>query len=655
MGVAMSVAGIEWFAAGFFLVSLILFRQFEKPIKAETAEGYRRLAGGLALLSLTALARLYQGIGMFQQVPFLSETVFFDLVYWVMVIAGGSMIVSGAAYWLPLARQNRQSSQDKITRLDLMKRIEQLIGVENRLDTILTHALQYMKEASNLGSGVVLKFSSNGQHLRTVFTTPDFEGDGQELEQAISSRIRARQAAGKTVDLPRFLADCLAQEQGKPAITIPVEVTGRVVGMFAFWSKERAELEPDVRLILQLAADIIARKVAMDSVSLRMRSHEERAAWQGEAIASVEASSNTRLKFAALSKAIAERFQVNTVTLSVMPQGSRISRFTWTRGGRTLVEHQLPAVPVDGLTGPAFYSGLTIVCHNLPDERQPGREEVLIGSSVRSLAALPIRIVDDVTTVLTLTGEQENVFDYGIVAEIRQLSPLIALVVLPDLLLETRRREAGRIERLAHMLNSVGSENDTQAILIALASLACEEYDADLLRVSQVDETGLFLESKVLVSAVPLQCMVPAHGRIILFLTPVHERVLKTGLPMVVSQRGDGPGLSEIESTQTLTDSVTHAAIIPLQRNGKSIGVMTLGAVGHELTGVRDSGGPAFAEALAAVAAMHLTSESHVFAERSNDKSRWKTLNEVELPGNMDSKIGMSSQGRGRLYADMFS
>ena len=151
----MSAVGVEWFAVGFFLVSLILFRQCEKPIKAESVEGYRRLMGGLILLSLTALARLYQSIGMLQQVPFLSETIFFDLVYWVMVIAGGAMIVSGAAHWLPLARQNKQLSQVRIDRLDLLRRIEQLIGVENRLDTILTHALQYMIEASNLGSGMV--------------------------------------------------------------------------------------------------------------------------------------------------------------------------------------------------------------------------------------------------------------------------------------------------------------------------------------------------------------------------------------------------------------------------------------------------------------------------------------------------------------------
>jgi transcriptional regulator with GAF, ATPase, and Fis domain len=141
------------------------------------------------------------------------------------------------------------------------------------------------------------------------------------------------------------------------------------------------------------------------------------------------------------------------------------------------------------------------VYHDLSQERQPIREEVLTARSTGSLAALPVRITEDVTTVLILTSEQENAFTDGIIAEIRQLSPLIALVVLPDLLQMTRQREAGRIERLAHLLNSVGSEDSRQSILIALASLVSEEYGADLLRISQIDETGTFLESKALVSS----------------------------------------------------------------------------------------------------------------------------------------------------------
>jgi transcriptional regulator with GAF, ATPase, and Fis domain len=654
MGVAMSVTGVEWLAVGFFLVSLILFRHCEKPIKAESVEGYRRLTGVLTILSLTALSRLYQSIGVFQQVPFLSETVFFDLVYWVMVIAGGAMLVSGAAHWLPLARQNRQLSQVKIARLDLLRRIEQLIGVENRLDTILTHVLQYMREASNLGAGVVFKFSSHVQQLRIVSTTPDFEGDARELERGICSRIRARQAAGKTVDPVCFLADCLAQEQGRPAITIPIEVTGHAVGMFAFWSKDRAELEPDVHLILQLAAGVVARKVAIDTLSLRLRNREERAAWLETTRTSVEAASETRLRFVALSKAIAERLQVDTVTLSVVPQGSRMTRFTWSRGGRTLVEHLLPTVPVDRLTGPAYHSGQTVLYHNLSDDRQPGREEVLTMGSSRSLVAIPVKS-EDVTIVLTLTSAQKNAFSNEIVAELRHLSPLITLVVLPELMQRARRIESRRMEKLAHMLSCFASEGNQQSVLIALAGLASEEYGADLLRVSQIDETGMFLESKVLVSAVSLQCSVPAHGRIILSLAPVHERALKIGMPIVVSQSGDDSVFSEIETAQTLANGIKHAAIIPVLRDGKSIGLMTLGAVDHELAGVRDIGDLAFAEALAAVASMVLISESPLSLSTSSDNERQTRLKKAALPVGIGSGIDSDSPRRVRLHADMFS
>ena len=652
----MTAGGVEWSAAGFFLVALILFRQCERLIKADSAEGHRRLAGGLALLSLTALARLYQSEGMFQQVPFLSETLFFDLAYLVVMIAGGAMIVSGAAYWLPLARQNKQFNQDKISRLDLIRRIEQLVGVENRLDTILSHSLLYMKDAANLGTGLVFKFSSDGERLRLVAATPDFEGDARELERALCARIRARHAAGKTADLARFLPDCLSQQLGRFAAAIPLEVSGHVIGLFAFWGKDRGEFDSNTRLILHLAADVIARKVALDSLRLKLRCHDEHLAWQEKTRSLIETASEPGSRFTQLARNVAERFQADAVSLAILPRDSwHLRRYTWTLGDRLLVEHRLPLVPVDALTGPAYHAGETLVFSDLSKQPRPSREEMLTMPSARSLLVMPLRIIDDVVIVLTLASEQGEAFSKRVVAEIRRLSPLISLVVLPDLVQQARQREASRMERLTQVLKSAGGEDNRQALLVALARLAAEEFNADLVRISQIDETTLFLESRALASTPSWQCSVPPNGRIILALAPMHEEVVRSGQSIILTEDGGRAKLTQIEAAQTLVEGIRSAAIVPVILNEKCLGAISLGSVDHELDGLREQNDWVFAEVIAEVAALSFESEIRAAAGHEWEATRRSRLEPIVGPNTLKSKVEIPAHQDRRLHADVFS
>jgi len=650
----MPLVGIEWYAAGFFLIVLIIFRQCENAIKAESSEGYVRLAGGLAILSLTALGRLFQNIGMFQQAPFLSETVFFDLTYWVLVIAGGAMIASGAAHWLPLMRRNNQINQAKIARLDLIRRIEQLTGVENRLDVILTNALHYMQEAFNPGPGIVCKCSGDCRLVRVVSVSPDFKGNAQDIGQTVASRVKARQAAGKTMDPMRFLGDCLAQEQGRPVVTIPMEVAGHVIGMFAFWSRDREELDSDARLILQLAADIIARKVVIDSLNLRIRSQEDYIVWQEQTRASVEKAPDTRLKFTALSKAISERLTMPCVSLSIVNSGGRTSRFTWA-DGRALIESQLPQPSNENLVAVAINRGQPLVYRNLSQVPEARRAEVLVAQSARSLAVLPFRIAENVNVVLTLSCNRENAFDGSRIAEIGSLSPLITALLLPDLLQEARRREGSRIERLSEVLRAIDFQESRQSVLSALAGLLTEEYNADILRLSLTDESGMFLESQVLVTAESRRCSVPADGRIILSLAPVHERVLMTGLPVVISRQEMSERLSDIEISQTLAEGVRQMVIIPIVKDERNIGVMTMGSINGELAGVADPGGLASAEIVAAIVSEYLTFEGRGTEKTLPQTTRWNRLKTTTSAGESGVFAGGRSRVERRSYADIFS
>jgi transcriptional regulator with GAF, ATPase, and Fis domain len=545
-------------------------------------------------------------------------------------------------------RRNSQVSEAKIARLELIRRIEQLTGVENRLDVILSNALHYMHDVFNPGPGIVCKCSSDCGVVRVVSVSSDFHGDAKEIEQTVASRVRARQAAGKTVDPVRFLADCLAQEHGRPAVTVPMEVAGHVIGMFAFWSRDREEPDSDVRLILQLAADIIARKVAIDSLNLRIQSQEEQTSWQEQTRVSVEKALDTRLKFAALSKAMSERFTVQSVSLTFVHVGERMSRFTWTEG-RVLIEYQLPRLSHESLVAIALEHGQPVVYRNLSEVPESWREELLIAPSACSLAVFPIRIAENINAVLTLSYDREDALDRRSIAEINGLSPLMMALVLPDLLKEARRREGSRLEKLSHALKATDFGESKQTILSTLASLVLEEYDADILRLSLTDESGMFLESQVLVTADSRRCSVPADGRIILSLAPVHQRVLMTCESTTISQHDGAGSLLDFEMSQTLAEDVSQVAIVPLIAKGRSIGVMTMGTVHNRLAGVDEPGGLALAEIVAAIASEYLTFDMRRAENALREPVRWNRLRQPASVG------GKRSPEQRRVHADIFS
>jgi len=605
----MTVGLADWMVVGFFLVALILIRRFQHQIRAESLEGYRRAAGGLSFLSLAALSRLYFGLGWFEGVPFVSETLFFDLAYWIVVIAGGALLVTGVAEWLPLARSRRRYSADRIARLELLRRVEQLVGVENRLDNVLANTLHYMREAMSLTSGAVFKLSAAGDRLTMVASTSGFPVEPHLLEQTIRLRMRDHWGERSPAAVGRRLLEVLPPELDRPILSLPIEVRQHSVGFFVFWDKAGREIDTDDRLILRLAVDVIARKIDMDRLVIHNRSNLDRQLWFEQMDATVAEAADTRQRFVALARGLARQASFDTLAVTVMTPDSRgLVRYTYGTSGQVLVEKGRSPVSPEAVTAPAFHSGQTVVHHDLTPDRQPTRDEIITPGAVRSILAVPIPIGDHGRIVVTLAAERRGAFGSTVQALIRRLRPIIVSVVLPDIVEATSRRDLRRLEKLTRLVQMSAEPEPEKAVLQAVACLAAEESGADLVRIALLDESGKFLESKALAATVPLQGMIPADGQMILSLMPLHERALQTGQPQFVGSAPGSSALTDIEARQAFTEGVGAAAIVPLVNAGESTGVISMAGLKPDSSLVVDSRMQLFAEALAAAAALKMTS-----------------------------------------------
>jgi hypothetical protein len=576
----MVIGVAEWTMAVTTLLALIMVRSLRTQIRTNSTESYDKIANGLIFLALASLARIYQSLGLFEGVPFLSETVFFDLAYWIVVIPGTALIVGGVANWLPLARLHRQYNKTKIERLDLLRKIEQLIGVETRLDAILSNGLQYMTQQMSLSAAVAYKRSASTSRLTLAAATGDLADEADHLSRAtVKLASRWSNRANPSGSLGRHAVE-LPSELEPPNLTLPLTVAKREVGFLLFWYDEDSNLDSDDLLTLRLAVDLLGRKIDNDRLLLRQRYAASRDEWFNRLEKSVHGGGDTRARFSKLVTFLRERCAFGFASISVVAgKTDTMTRYSCGPESGLLVEHNLVRPQRHQATGPAFEDDREVCLQGLDSDTQPERNEVLAAAPIGSLVAIPFSIDERSRGVLTLAATDRYSFGLRFREDLAGLKTVLAAVAWPVVLQAAIAGETRYLEQARMLSETVAVAESESVRLEAVARLISDETDADLVRISQVDESGSFLESKALISTVPMSGMVPANGQMILSLMPLHEQVLRTGEQLQLEGPNLGADLSEIEARQSFMGQVASVLLLPVKSVGKCRAVVSIASL----------------------------------------------------------------------------
>ena len=142
----MSWDTVKWIVPLIPLLALVAVLKLKRQVSAEGSSSYYQIISGLIILSVVSVAQTYYAQGLLASVPFLSEPVFNDLISWIATITGATFLVSGVTRWLPLSRAYRKYNRERVLKLEFVKKVEQLVGVETRLDEVLDKTLEHMLE-----------------------------------------------------------------------------------------------------------------------------------------------------------------------------------------------------------------------------------------------------------------------------------------------------------------------------------------------------------------------------------------------------------------------------------------------------------------------------------------------------------------------------
>lgn len=595
----MSTELMLWTAPLFFLAALVVISRLEKQISAVSRESYRLIAGGISVFALVALAALFRGLGMFDRLPFLSDEVFFDLVTWIFGITGSIFVLSGLSNWLPLARREKENGQRSIRRLDLIRKVEQLLGVESRLDAVLSATAEYMVSHFGLKFGAVYKYSDRNHRLRFVAATSKAPSAASRLELASSAPERLEKLRnGRSTDLTGLFDDTTGKLK-TPGAVLPMSVDKRPVGFFVLWVGETAVLEDDDLLTLKLAIDAIERKIQTDRLRLKCESEISLRTWKSRLELIVSGARSARDAFSAAVQCAGQRLPVDYAALAMVDEsGERMRRISWGPGGGVLSETGLP-VPSEGqLTADAYRSGETAVKCNLQAESDISRGEIVTDGSVRSILAAPILIRGSVRGVVTFASAQNQAYTDWELKDMETAMPAWERLVVDELSRTELRRRDRRMINLSRMTWDISRLHHLNEVLAEAASVISQEINADIVRISTPNSRGAFLKSRTLVLNRSIDTKVPANGELIVSLMPLHEQVLRDGQAML-SGGGVSSNLVAFEREQAFARGVKSSMIVPVHANGQVAGVISVASMSEARKLHRDTGALTFVESVA--------------------------------------------------------
>lgn len=567
---------LDLLVALFFLLNLVVVARFRNEIRMHDAESYRFLAGGLAVLAVVALIRIYGGIGLFATIPFLSDPLFFKVISWIGIIMGATFVVSGVSSWLPIARMNRQMGQEMVQRLELIKRVEQLVMVETRRPEVLCTALDYMVELTGLTWGAVYNCPADASHATLLSTSGGTGPEVAALHQIVCTGddflASEEMESSDTLNIIRKLSP----QMPPPNLVLPLIAGDRVCGAFLLWSStEAAPDKNEMRVNLKIAVDVIARQMDLDSHRTKVAISNQCRRFRRSLDEAVDPTLELKENFVALARLMSSHLHADHVSLAIASGSGLVRRLTIGSGRTLLDEVGLDIRTVNSHIGRVFETGDPLIIADLKKVSSLPDSDLAVAGGIQSIIAIPVIHRKHRQAVLTIGSRESNVFDERRRRVLQAVVPVFSELIIADehsrILSEMQRR----FSVVEGFLNEVGVMEDLQTAFQQAADLIRSELDCSMVRIATYNHDGVFLRSRAFAHEKKVHPTTPHDGHMVMSLMPLHRQVRDRGQLLLI-EPDQNQTLIAAEANQAFFGEAQRAMLIPITVGHQVLAVISV-------------------------------------------------------------------------------
>jgi GAF domain-containing protein len=560
-----------------FLAGLVMVTRLNRQLRPEDKRSYNHVCLGLLVLAGVSLAKVYYGLGLFRSVAFVSDPLFFRLVNWIGVITGLTLVASGVSRWLPLFRAYRKYSESRIKRLDLLKKVEQLAGVESRLSVILARSVEHMVEHYDLPFGAVYLYSVR-EDKASLVSSHAGQGEKPAVLAGVVDEPRILQLLAQERANPDMLLQRWPSEVREPGLALPIAVHDKPIGLFLLWGG-RTEFDADDRVNLKIAAEIIGRKVSADRQRAKIEHLLRRDRIYRELRGVVDEKKEIKDNFVRIVRQLREYLSFDFASLTVVYPWHNVQRFSVGENDTLLKEMGLDFKSYMEQAERLFHAHQPVVIADFSAESARLVDKIMANSGMRSLLALPIVRGGQVEGVLTLGARQADHFSATDVASLRQVVLFLAELVADQKLRHELQIREHRHARMNSLLAEIAAGLGDAALFDRAAAILSDEVKTTVVRIATFSADKLFLDSRALVLLRPIKPVAPKNGHLVLSLMPYHRLVRETGRLMMVNQMDTDNKIGEAEAMQAFFPDLKSALLVPIKAGEEVLGIIALAEI----------------------------------------------------------------------------
>ena len=225
-----------FFSLIFVLLVIFLVRIKERTF-AENKESYRYTVSGISVLFFASLLRLLNHQGLFEAVPFLSESIYFDLSEAIGIVTGIALMIAGVSIWLPVKSRTIDVADDRAKQSRLIQEILHEIIQTKEINSLFERVPKLICQGFGFSGSAVYRLN----HKRQRFICTDFNDPENSSEKLEKLQFEPDTALGVLEDMNNVFG-----------ATFPfhLEINGRLKAVVLFWREENEEVCADDRMAL---------------------------------------------------------------------------------------------------------------------------------------------------------------------------------------------------------------------------------------------------------------------------------------------------------------------------------------------------------------------------------------------------------------------
>ena len=568
--------GTLWFDFGavlFLVAAMVLISRLQDVISSEDKDGYRYMSGGIALLAVVSLLNLHFNMGMLSGIPFLSDPLSFRLIAWIGIISGTILLASGISTWLPLSQTYRKYNRQRIHRLELIKKVGQLIKVESRLPAILSRTLEHMVSDYELSFGAVYLYSRARKEVTFVSSAGEAPLESASLWQIeFDTRLLDKPRDGGRLVDQDFMRNT-PSDLRRPEIIQPILVDDKPAGFFLAWTKPDCEVDNDDRINLQVITDIIGRKIQLDRNGQLQEFRNSLEKDRCRLVQTMDRKASFREHVARLATFVGERMPADLISVTVLSNVQGNQRYSM--GTNRTVLHEI-GINADWIHGSCIGAGESLVIKDTLAGENSFADQLVANSGMKSVVCVPLTVTGVVEGVLTVASKESGSYAAREATVLEAIAPVMGELVVSDRYQRNLSAGRGRSAALRDTTINLSQTHGIHEMLQKAATAIFDELHPVMVRVSTFDAEGTFLTSRTMLRKHESDNITPAEGHMILSLMPWHRIVREKGRTVTIDQADTEKGMTEIEIAQAFMPGLSQALLVPIKVSDRVVAVISL-------------------------------------------------------------------------------